>query len=417
MKHTRFLTILMVALLPLVVLPASAQEAVGPDPVGLRPDAPTYALHGPYWVGIQDYAITFNYPDGMTRESRVTIWYPAQQPADVSATFTYPAEQRVEDYGGPFYFPRPGQAYLDAAPAVEGAPYPLVIYSHGGWGYRWFQPEYVEHLASHGFVVLSTDHEDAPPFGPMLPHFELSRQWDITRLIDYAVQITAEGGVLAGVINTEQIGVTGYSAGGFTALLAGGARISPMAKVAWCESEETQNSWIWPLLCTELDARGQSWSELLGWSDVPSDLWPQIGDPRVDTIVSIDGGAHDFGQQGIDAISIPALLIFARGAPSAIPYDHDSLLQAVHWDQQAVAVFEYANHGIFHPECLASMITAETFDLCAEPVWDIPRAHDLTNHLATAFLLDVFYSDTEAHAALLAENVNFPGITYETTLK
>jgi hypothetical protein len=56
--------------------------------------------------------------------------------------------------------------------------------------YRWGDPEYCEHLASYGFVVLSTDHEDAPPVGAMPPHAELSRVWDISALIDYAVQLT-----------------------------------------------------------------------------------------------------------------------------------------------------------------------------------------------------------------------------------
>jgi hypothetical protein len=54
---------------------------------------------------------------------------------------------------------------------------------------------------------------------------------------------------------------------------------------------------------------------------------------------------------------------------------------------------------------------------CADPVWDMDRAHDLINHFTTAFLLDTLKGDKDAHAALLAENVSFLGITYETTTK
>ena len=50
---------------------------------------------------------------------------------------------------------------------------------------------YVENLASHGFVVIATDHEDAPPDWVMTGHKELTRQWDVRALIDYAGQITA----------------------------------------------------------------------------------------------------------------------------------------------------------------------------------------------------------------------------------
>ena len=44
------------------------------------------------------------------------------------------------------------------------------------------------------------------------------------------------------------------------------------------------------------------------------------------------------------------------------------------------------------------------------------RAHDLTNHFATAFLLSVLKGDAQAAAALAPEAVQFPGITYETTM-
>ena len=43
------------------------------------------------------------------------------------------------------------------------------------------------------------------------------------------------------------------------------------------------------------------------------------------------------------------------------------------------------------------------------------RAHDLTNHFMTAFLLAELKGDPEAAAALAPENVASPGIQYETT--
>jgi hypothetical protein len=43
------------------------------------------------------------------------------------------------------------------------------------------------------------------------------------------------------------------------------------------------------------------------------------------------------------------------------------------------------------------------------------RAHDLANHFTTAFLLATLKGDQDAAAALAANAVSFPGITYETT--
>ncbi len=411
MKH-HFGLLITVLLLITVAMPTVAQEE-GPPQVGLRPDAPEYALHGPYWVGTMDFPITFDYRDGTSRESKVTVWYPALNPDDSLEAYTYPGDARTRAYGGPLFFPRIGDALLDAAPHSADAPYPLIVYSHGGWGYRWFQPEYTEHLASHGFVVIATDHEDAPPISSMTAHYELSRQWDISLLIDFAVELATPEGALAGMVDAERIGVTGYSAGGFTAMLAGGARRSSVEKSNWCATAEAQMSWIGPLLCQQDDVRDSEWARLLEINEPADGLWPAVGDMRVDTIVSLDGGAHDFGPDGLSYIRVPALLFFARGAPGAIPYQHDTLFESMTGKEEAIAIFEEADHALFSSNCVQGMLTAETVAWCAEPVWDKDRAHDLINHFTTAFLLDVLKGDEAAHAALAPDAVSFPGITYE----
>lgn len=50
--RNRLIKLVLVVALALVMLP-SAQAQEGPPHVGQRPDAPPYALHGPYWVGTQ----------------------------------------------------------------------------------------------------------------------------------------------------------------------------------------------------------------------------------------------------------------------------------------------------------------------------------------------------------------------------
>ena len=60
---------------------------------------------------------------------------------------------------------------------------------------------------------------------------------------------------------------------------------------------------------------------------------------------------------------------------------------------------------------------ADAFWSCSDSIWDMDRAHDLTNHFTTAFLLDVLKGDKETHKALLPDAVKFPGIQYTTTMK
>ena len=84
---SRFVLLLGVVLASLLMLtPLSAQEAGGPSPVGLRPDAPTYALHGPYWVGTKEFMIPAE--DGI-RRLPATIWYPALNPEGLTEANTY----------------------------------------------------------------------------------------------------------------------------------------------------------------------------------------------------------------------------------------------------------------------------------------------------------------------------------------
>jgi dienelactone hydrolase len=45
--------------------------------------------------------------------------------------------------------------------AMEGHPYPIVLYSHGLGAFRYDQVEKAENLASHGYILVGIDHVDA----------------------------------------------------------------------------------------------------------------------------------------------------------------------------------------------------------------------------------------------------------------
>jgi hypothetical protein len=121
------------------VMPMQAQEE-GPAQVGLRPDAPTYAVHGPYWVGAMEFVI-----EDQERPLVTTVWYPALNPenAEVSATYSFePKFSPVPEIEMAIF----GHALRDAAPDATGAPYPLIIFSHGFSGNPFFYANLVEHL-------------------------------------------------------------------------------------------------------------------------------------------------------------------------------------------------------------------------------------------------------------------------------
>src|SRR3954465_1603207 len=72
----------------LLALLISACQPVMPvteqPPAGLRPDAPPYALHGPYAVGAREFVI------GSGQDSlHVTVWYPALNPHHAEEKIAY----------------------------------------------------------------------------------------------------------------------------------------------------------------------------------------------------------------------------------------------------------------------------------------------------------------------------------------
>ncbi len=396
----------------LLSLPVVFAQDAQPEPVGLRPDAPTYALHGPYWVGtMQLQAQTVSHP------TVVTLWYPALNPSALEEGITY-------DWQGVTVV---GHAIQDAAPDNSGGTYPLVIFSHGSNGAPTVAPYLMEHWASQGFVVMSIAYADN--WVTPLPVEDFSsiftRPQDVSWQIDYAESLTAKGGKLEGTINTDQIAVAGHSFGGETALLAAGAPID-FGPESWCDANPTTpsspESGSANMCITGYPGAQESLADLAGLKSAPEGLWPSWGDSRVDAIVPISPGLTDFSTKSLAEVMVPTLVLVGTAdhwVYSDWPLYKTFSFETIGSPVKSLVEFANGDHMLVVDTCdtMPWLIDMGAYFFCADPVWDMDRAHDLMNHFTTAFLLDVLKGDEDAHAALLAENVSFPGITYETTLK
>ncbi len=166
----------------------------------------------------------------------VAVWYPT---AEREGLYRYGAK------------PMLGRCAEDAAIATEGAPYPLVIYSHGYGGSGIAAPYLTEHLARQGYIVAAPDHADAHQANrirpPADPHFNLReylaaavalansgadfdfaahdyRMAEARLVIDRMLALSADpDSWLHGMIDTERIGMCGHSFGSFTTLACVGA--------------------------------------------------------------------------------------------------------------------------------------------------------------------------------------------------
>lgn len=128
---------------------------------------------------------------------------------------------------------------------AAGGPYPLVIMSHGGGGNRESELYQAEHVASHGYVVLSIEHVYSNTkqtkfymsrAGGNLKLLEavhrttkdarevLGRPRDVSFAIDQAQAWNRTHPKLAGRIDLAKIGVMGHSYGAYTTLVVCGAQ-------------------------------------------------------------------------------------------------------------------------------------------------------------------------------------------------
>jgi len=168
---------------------------------------------GPLSVGHTAYSV-FDAARS-NRELPLQIWYPADAAAwaaEPDFTFT----DLVLGAG------ITSTVAKDDVAMPAGGSYPLIVFSHGYGGFNIQSLGLMEHLASHGFVVVSPNHTGNTQDDQSSPDPEADRFPDVAFVIDEMAAANLDGGSpFFGHVDANNVGVAGHSFGGMTAQFMG----------------------------------------------------------------------------------------------------------------------------------------------------------------------------------------------------
>lgn len=205
------------------------------------PEAP-----GSYPVGVTSILLTDASREALVgegaRKLMTEIWYPATEATrDMPKTDLFTFFRGVPDatiaalmkmaFGADYLAAGKAMA-LDAVrdASIANGKFPLILFSHGNGGMRSQAIWWCEHMASHGYIVVSPDHTGNAgatiiggkliPINPMLRDKSgAARPKDISFLIDVFEGFNkGNDSRFYDHVDLEHIGVAGHSFGGFTAL-------------------------------------------------------------------------------------------------------------------------------------------------------------------------------------------------------
>ncbi len=170
----------------------------------------------------------------------------AAPPGSGPVTVLYPtAAQPARQQRGPFSI----EAAVGAPPLRGNGR--LVVLSHGSGGSPWTQTDLAQALVGAGFTVAMPEHagdnwHDMSDVGPAT--------WKHRpREMSQAIDAMAADARFAPLLDFQQVGVYGMSAGGLTALTMAGARWSPARLAQHCDAHLAEDFPTCVGLSTEVD--------------------------------------------------------------------------------------------------------------------------------------------------------------------
>jgi predicted dienelactone hydrolase len=321
--------------------------------------------------------ITATNPTAVLRDAdhhdtvRVTIWYPAVADAkEVSLDLGPP--------GQPLFLV--GSAAPDAAFA-DDARRPVILFSHGFGGSARMMAWFTLPLARAGYVVIAVDHPGNNGLDKMTVGGAVM-YWDRPGDLAAALAAARADPAIAPHLDLGRIGVAGFSAGGFTAIAATGARADPPRLMAFCKANPTDG------ICMPQKEFPLSTEQMLAAGTSP-ELAPEFAHAGDDHAIPGVRAAFAIAPaiiQGIDPASLKAdatpIAIILGDADPVAPPATNGLAAARDLPHVTLKVLPGVGHYDFLATCTPAGVAATP--ACADKVPQDPT-HQAAIAMALAF--------------------------------
>ena len=259
------------------------------------------------------------------RHIAVAVFYPAVLRDRAAPRFTMP------------FFANLG-SYRDVEVASAGAPFPLVVFSHGrgsnGLYYAWF----AEFLAARGYIVAALNHYRANTWDSTIVYLA-NKLWQRPRDVGLTISFLLNDPFWAKSIDAGRIGVAGHSQGGFTALWIGGATVNADKYLAF------QRGWRTNAMVPDHLRR-----------ELPLDAGPalDVADKRVKAVLAMAPGivqAFGMDEAGLRQLTVPAYITVGAADTQAPPKDNAEFAAKYIPGAQLDVIPGRVDHDIFVNEC------------------------------------------------------------------
>lgn len=219
---------------------------------------------------------------------------------------------------------------------VAGEALPLVVISHGNSGWLGAHAPIAYALAEAGFVVAAPTHSQDSMMieAPVAADWMVSRPQDIIATLDFVTE-SWDG---ADTVDAARIGMFGFSAGGYTALVAGGAvpDIARGREICGAEPEE--------FVCTLDMFDGLP-------EDLEARLRPAATDGRIGALVlAAPGLAFAFDPKALAQLELP-VQIWSGSADRRVPTASNAAPLAATLPDAELHEVDKAGHFLFLAPC------------------------------------------------------------------